>query len=114
MLLNEHNSKILFSKIDIPTPRAITVAPGQAEETTPPFPLPWYLKSQVLTGGRGKAGGILRVTREEDFIDTAKTLFSLKIKDQLPPFIRIEPAIPIEREFYLSLTLSREKKCILL
>lgn len=72
------------------------------------------MKSQVLTGGRGKAGGILRVNTETDFWPTAEKLFRLNIKGHDVPFIRVEPASEIEREFYLSLTISRERKCILL
>ena len=113
MLLNEHKSKTLFEKAGIPVPTGVAVFPGQ-QDTLPPFPLPWFLKSQVLTGGRGKAGGILRIDSEADFAPTAEKLFNLEIKGHAVPFIRVEPAADIEREFYISLTVSREKKCILL
>lgn len=113
MLLNEHKSKTLFDKAGIPVPQGIAVFPGE-QDTLPSFPLPWFLKSQVLTGGRGKAGGILRVDTETDFAPTAEKLFNLEIKGHAVPFIRVEPAAEIEREFYISLTVSRERKCILL
>lgn len=114
MLLNEHKSKILFEKAGIPVPQGITVFPGEENNIKPDFPLPWFLKSQVLTGGRGKAGGILRVDNETDFAPTAKKLFNLDIKGHAVPFIRVEPTADIQREFYLSLTVSRERKCIIL
>jgi len=114
MLLNEHKSKLLFATANVPVPLGVEVEPGQEDDFSPEFPLPWFLKSQVLTGGRGKAGGILRVDDAADFAPTARKLFDLKIKGHRVPFIRVEPAADIKREFYLSLTVSRERKCILL
>jgi succinyl-CoA synthetase alpha subunit len=114
MLLNEHKSKILFERIGIPVPEGAAVFPGDEEGFSPDFPLPWFLKSQVLTGGRGKAGGILRIDAADDFVPTARKLFGLNIKGHAVPFIRVEPGVEIGREFYLSLTVSRERKCILL
>lgn len=114
MLLNEHQSKILFAKANVPTPQGVAVFPGEENSFKPDFPLPWFLKSQVLTGGRGKAGGILRLDDAADFTATAQQLFALDIKGHSVPFIRVEPGADIQREFYLSLTVSRERKCILL
>lgn len=114
MLLNEHKSKILFAEANVPTPEGLAVFPGEEDDFNPDFPLPWFLKSQVLTGGRGKAGGILRIDNAEEFAETAKKLFALEIKGHSVPFIRVEPGADIRREFYLSLTVSRERKCILL
>ncbi|NDV19091.1 succinate--CoA ligase subunit alpha [Pseudodesulfovibrio sp. JC047] len=114
MLLNEHKSKILFTKAGIPTPEGLAVYPGDENDFKPEFPLPWFLKSQVLTGGRGKAGGIVKIDDPADFPATARTLFNLTIKGHSVPFIRVEPGSSIEREFYISLTVSRERKSILL
>ena len=114
MLLNEHKSKKLFASAGIPVPEGHSVYPGHEDSFKPEFSTPWFLKSQVLTGGRGKAGGILRVDNEVDFPATAKRLFDLEIKGHSVPFIRVEPASDIQREFYISFTVSRELKCILL
>jgi len=114
MLINEHKSKILFEQAGIPVPQGVTAYPGDEDSIELKLPLPWFLKSQVLTGGRGKAGGIIRIDNEEDFVPAARELFNKTIKGQKVPFIRIEPAASIHRELYLSLTVSREHKCILL
>ncbi len=114
MLLNEHKSKLLFKEANVPVPEGITVFPDALASSKPNFPLPWFLKSQVLTGGRGKAGGILRVDEEKDYVSSAQKLFQLEIKGHQVPFLRVEPAADIQREFYLSLTVSRERRCILL
>ena len=114
MLLNEHMSKALFEKSEIPVPPGMAVFPGEEPDTHPPFPLPWFLKAQVLTGGRGKAGGILRVDDAAQFIASARQVFALEIKGHAVPFLRVEPGADIRREFYLSLTVSRPKRCLLL
>ena len=67
MKLNEHNSKQLFQESGIPVPQGVLLTPGGIPEI--PFDLPWVLKSQVLSGGRGKAGGI----RMADSLDKART-----------------------------------------
>ena len=114
MLLNEHKSKLLFETAKIPVPQGMAVFPGEEDDFAPGFPLPWFLKAQVLSGGRGKAGGILRLDDLADFPDKARKLFGREIKGESAPFIRVEPGEDIAREFYLSLAVSRERRCILL
>ncbi|WP_207263607.1 succinate--CoA ligase subunit alpha [Desulfovibrio sp. Huiquan2017] len=114
MLLDEHNSKLLFDKAHLPVPRGSAVFPGEEDDFAPDFPLPWFLKAQVLSGGRGKAGGILRLDNPADFPAKARKLFGREIKGEAVPFIRVEPGEEIAHEFYLSLTVSREQRCILL
>ncbi|WP_018125263.1 succinate--CoA ligase subunit alpha [Desulfovibrio oxyclinae] len=114
MLLNEHQSKLLFEEAGIPVPQGIAITPAEVEQKRPRFPTPWFLKAQVLAGGRGKAGGILRVDDEKDFTETAGRIFDLSIKGDHVPLIRVEPAAEIDREFYLSFAVSRERRCLLL
>lgn len=108
MKLNEHNSKQLFQEAGIPVPPGQLIGPGQ--EPQPPFGLPWVFKSQVLTGGRGKAGGIRVVSRAEDVAPELVRMFSLTIKDEPVRLIRIEPKAEYDRELYLSVTLNRQTR----
>jgi succinyl-CoA synthetase alpha subunit len=112
MRLCEHQSKLIFARAGIPVPPGILVAPGQAAE--PPFPGPWYLKSQVTAGGRGKAGGIVRVGDRAGLDAAAARLFELPIAGKRPPFLRLEPAADINRELYLSLAVSRTRRALVL
>ncbi|MUM78457.1 succinate--CoA ligase subunit alpha [Pseudodesulfovibrio sp. F-1] len=114
MLLNEHMSKALFAKAGIPVPHGQPVFPGSEDDFNPPFALPWILKAQVPIGGRGKVGGILRVKSSDAFAPTARKLFGLDIRGHRVPFVRVEPVAAIQREMYLSLTVSRSRGCILL
>ncbi|MBU1248543.1 MAG: succinate--CoA ligase subunit alpha, partial [Proteobacteria bacterium] len=114
MLLNEHDSKRLFAQFGVKTPRGVPLMSGDIAVFDPGFPLPWFLKAQVLTGGRGKAGGIRRVDRAADFATAAHAILGMKIKGHPVPLLRVEPASEIDREFYLSFTLSRARRRIVL
>lgn len=113
MLLNEHKSKTLFDEAGIPVPCGKVVFPDEQDDFGSPFPLPWFAKVQVLTGGRGKVGGIRRIESAEEFPAAAQELFDLRIKGHSVPFVRVEPAVNIQREFYLSMTVSRPSRTIL-
>jgi succinyl-CoA synthetase alpha subunit len=114
MLLNEHKSKALFAKAGIPVPPGLAIYPDSVDSFDPPFGPPWILKAQVLAGGRGKAGGVLRVDTPGEFGPTARKILGLSIAGHDVPFVRAEPVVSIAREMYLSLTVSRSRGCILL
>ena len=112
MFLNEHLSKKLFGEAGITIPEGALITPDAVavpEKSRPP----WFLKAQVLTGGRGKAGGILRANSPAEFYQKAEKIFKMKIKGNDVPFIRVEQATDIARECYLSFVLSRERKDLL-
>ena len=112
MLLDEHHSKLLFAEAGIPVPDGLLIRTG--DEDAPRWPLPWFLKAQVLTGGRGKAGGILRVDAAEDLHRTAVVLLDKDIKGHKPPFLRLEQGVEAQRECYLSLAVSRDLASVVL
>ncbi len=112
MLLNEHDSKLIFAETSVPVPQGASLTLAQIKGFDPGFPLPWFLKAQVLTGGRGKAGGIKRVDTPEQFAKTAQAILGMKIKGHKVPLLRVEPASDIAQEFYLSFTVSRERRAI--
>ncbi|WP_027178621.1 succinate--CoA ligase subunit alpha [Maridesulfovibrio bastinii] len=115
MLLNEHLSKMLLKNAaGIPVPTGVKVTNDDLPELKPYFPLPWILKAQVPVGGRGKAGGIQKVDDSDKYEAMAEKILSMEIKGHKVPFLRVEPAIDIRREFYLSLTLSRQKKKVIM
>lgn len=108
MQLNEHQSKRLFAQAGLNVPDGMLITPSNLESARPSFPMPWFLKSQVLTGGRGKAGGILRLDSAEDLIPMGKKLFGMEIKGHRIPLLRLEGATRFEREFYCSFAVARE------
>lgn len=103
MKLLEYEAKQLLSELGIPTPLSKVLSKGEHS----PLPLPYVLKSQVLTGGRGKAGGIIIVEKEGKSDEEITHLFDLPIKGLLPKTLLAEQKLSIQKELYLSLTLNR-------
>lgn len=112
MKLNEHKSKLLLSKYNIPVPKGYIVNPKDINDFNCDLDFPWVIKAQVLTGGRGKAGGIKIVKNRKEFIQESKKILNLEIKGEKPPFLRIEKAIPIKKEIYISFSIHRGEKKI--
>ena len=110
MLLTEHAGKELLAEAAIAAPPGVALEPDDAGTATPPFPGPYFLKAQILGGGRGKAGGVLPVADAAALPEAARSLFSRTFGGVRPPFLRLEAAVPHERAFYLSLGVSRQRK----
>ncbi len=111
MNLLEHEAKHLLRDASIPVPAGVLVKKG---EPAPRVTLPAVLKSQVPTGGRGKAGGIKVVESEEELKGATQQLFAHPIKDLLPNSLLAEEKLAIERELYLSLRVDRDQSAIIL
>jgi succinyl-CoA synthetase alpha subunit len=108
MKLNEHNSKQLFREAGIPVPEGALLGPDS--EPQAPFGLPWVLKSQVLSGGRGKAGGIRMANTMDEARSELAKLFTLSVKGERVRLVRVEPKAAYTRELYLSVTLDRQSR----
>ncbi|WP_206076260.1 ATP-grasp domain-containing protein [Marinitoga lauensis] len=76
--------------------------------------LPAVLKSQVLVGGRMKAGGVLFANTRKEFIVNIRELLFKEIKGEKPYGVLVEEMIPFEKEHYISLILDREEKDIII
>ncbi len=108
MRLYEHEGKGLFAQFKIPVPDGkLAFSPDEVEKIAAEINRPLVLKSQVLTGGRGKAGGIKVVQNPSDARAAAEELFKLKIKEFPVEKILVEPALDIEREIYIGVTIDR-------
>lgn len=103
MKLYEYESKNLLKQSNIPIPISWDLPrEGQVSPKNP-----YVLKSQVLTGGRGKAGGIIIAESQEKVGVAINKLFALPIKGLKPVGILIEEKLDIEKEFYLSILIDR-------
>ena len=108
MRLYEHEAKMLFGKFGIPLPESGHARfREEVEEIAGRLGFPVILKSQVLTGGRGKAGGIRTITEKENLQGNTEELFNLKIKGYPVGSILVEKALDIDRELYLGITINR-------
>ena len=68
------------------------------------------VKAQVLTGGRGKAGGIKLAATPEEAEARADEILGMDIRGHTVRKVLVERASDIEREYYLSVTFDRSAK----
>jgi len=68
------------------------------------------IKAQVLTGGRGKAGGIKVVSSPREAGEAAEQILGMDIRGHTVRRVYVEGGAEIDREFYLSITVDRTAK----
>ncbi len=108
MKLHEYQSKNLYAKYNIPIPRGrIASTPGDARQICEELGGTVVIKSQVLVGGRGKAGGIRLVKSPEEAEEAATQILELQIKGLPVRKVLIDEAISIKKEIYIGITNDR-------
>jgi succinyl-CoA synthetase beta subunit len=104
MDLLEYQAKELFDEMGIPVlPSQTITQPRDLKGLKVAYPI--VLKSQVYTGGRGKAGGIKFVENTIDAVAAAQAIFHLPIMGCYPKLLLAEAKYEAEREFYLAIVL---------
>jgi succinyl-CoA synthetase beta subunit len=103
MKLFEYQAKEVFaaSGIQVPDSRQARTA-EEASAAAAEIGFPCVLKSQLLQGGRGKAGLIRVVQTKEEAAAVASELFS---RPEGVRILLVEEAVEIEKELYLSITI---------
>ncbi|MCK6554309.1 acetate--CoA ligase family protein [Candidatus Binatia bacterium] len=106
MRFYEYESKRLFGKYGIPLPTGSKVArtPAEAGAIATEIAGPVVLKSQVLTGGRMKAGGVLFAETAAEAARAAEKILALTINGHKPRGVLVEARAPIAQEYYLGVT----------
>ena len=108
MDLFEHQGKELLARYGIPvSPGRLAFTPAEARQAAVELGGPVVVKAQVLTGGRGKAGGIRLADGPEEAEQRAAEILGLDIRGHRVERLWIESASAIAREYYLSVALDR-------
>ncbi len=111
MDLYEYQGKELFKRFGIPVSEGrLATSPEEARKAAEELGGQVVVKAQVLTGGRGKAGGIKLADGPEDAERHAQDILGMDINGHVVRKLWIESASDIEREYYLSLTFDRGEK----
>ncbi len=111
MDLYEYQGKELFRRVGIPVSEGRRAdSPHEARAAAQELGGQLVVKAQVLTGGRGKAGGVKLAEGADDVEQKAKDILGLDINGHVVRRLWIERASDIEREYYLSITLDRGAK----
>jgi succinyl-CoA synthetase beta subunit len=109
--LYEYQGKQLFSRFGIPTSDGrLATTPEEARAAAAELGGQVVVKAQVLTGGRGKAGGIKLADDPDDAAAKAEQILGLDIRGHVVRKVWIEKASEIAKEYYLSLTFDRGAK----
>ena len=110
MDLYEYQGKDLFARVGIPVSDGrLATSPEDARKAAEELGGPVVVKAQVLTGGRGKAGGVKLAEDPDDAEAKARDILGLDIRGHVVRTLWIEKASDIEREYYLSITFDREE-----
>src|SRR6185436_19655237 len=106
MRFYEFESKQLFGKYGIPLSKGSRVAhtPDEASKIVADIAGPSVLKSQVLSGGRMKAGGVLFADSPADATKAAEKILALTINGHKPRGVLVEARAPIAQEYYAGVT----------
>ncbi len=108
MKLHEYQSKQLFSKYMIPIPRGrVASSADEARHIAEELGGRVVIKSQVLVGGRGKAGGIRLAKSPKEAGELATSVLGMEIKGLPVRKILVDEAVSITKEIYLAITNDR-------
>lgn len=111
MNLQEYQSKELFRKVGIPVVEGkVAETPEEAVAAAREIGFPVVIKAQVLTGGRGKAGGVKLANNEAETIEITKDILSMEIKGLKVNKVLVAKAVKVMKEFYVGFTVDRTKK----
>ena len=111
MKLHEYQSKQIFAKYGVPIPKGrVASTASEARQIAEELGGPVVVKSQVLVGGRGKAGGIKVAKSPTEAEQFATQILAMEIKGLPVRKVLIDEASAIEQEIYLGITNDRAAK----
>jgi succinyl-CoA synthetase beta subunit len=109
--LYEYQGKELFRHYGIPVSEGrLATSPDEARHAAEELGGQVVVKAQVLTGGRGKAGGIKLADDPNDAAEKATEILGLDIGGHVVRKLWVERASEIAKEYYLSVTFDRGAK----
>ncbi|MER2600407.1 MAG: ADP-forming succinate--CoA ligase subunit beta [Caldilineales bacterium] len=115
MNLHEYQSKRVFAQYGIPIPRGeVANSPAEAREIAAKLGGKVVVKSQVLVGGRGKAGGIKLAVDKDDAEEKAKAILGMTIKGLTVTKVLVDEAADIKDEIYLGLVIDRAQRRVIM
>ncbi len=114
MKLYEYDAKEFFKKNSIPVPEGSLVSnPDDAENLAGKLGTV-VIKAQVMTGGRGKAGGIAIASNPKEAFKSAQRILGMSIKGLPVNKLLVEEYKKPDKEMYIGITIDRAAKCPLI
>lgn len=115
MKIHEYQAKEIFSRYKIPVTREVVCCTAdEVVAAAEKLGYPAVVKAQVLTGGRGKAGGVKLVKNKEEARDTAFKILGMDIKGYTVEKVLLAEGVKFQSEIYVGLTIDRNSKSVVL
>jgi succinyl-CoA synthetase beta subunit len=97
----EYEAREIVKRAGIPvTDFGFTTDPTEARAIAQRIGGPTVIKSQVLTGGRMKAGGVKFADTPEEAEAHAREILALEINGHMPRGVLVDPKAEVEQEYY--------------
>jgi succinyl-CoA synthetase beta subunit len=107
MRLYENEAKQVFEKEGIPIPRAYgLVQRAEQIRERPEIRFPVMIKSLVLVGGRGKAGGIEKAKNADEAVSRASEILGRRIRGCAVDRVLVEEAVEGAAACYVGVTMN--------
>ena len=101
MRFYEYESRRIVERAGIPvTKYGFCTTADEARKTAEEIGGPTVIKSQVLTGGRMKAGGVKFADTPDEAAEHAAAILELEIGGHMPVGVLVDPKAEIEQEYY--------------
>jgi succinyl-CoA synthetase beta subunit len=111
MKLQEYQSKILFTMYNISVPNGrIAETISEVKQISEELGGRVVIKAQVLSGGRGKAGGVRIAKTIEEAEEFASQILGREINGLLVRKVLVDEMVSIDKEIYLSITNDRNSQ----
>src|SRR5262245_8816907 len=111
MRFYEYEAKALFARHGTPLLKGrVARSAAEAKQIAAEIAGPVVLKSQVLTGGRMKAGGVKFADTPEEAEKAAAAILALEIKGQKARGVLVEQRAPIAKEYFAAVTWDGRRK----
>ncbi|MDX9883271.1 MAG: ADP-forming succinate--CoA ligase subunit beta [Prolixibacteraceae bacterium] len=115
MKIHEYQARQLFQKYGIPVPDGkLCHSVKEVEEAVSGKTGMTVIKAQVLTGGRGKAGGVKLAKTKSEAVEHAEKILGMNIKGYTVEKVLVTDAVDIKKEFYVGLINDRNTKSAIL
>jgi succinyl-CoA synthetase beta subunit len=97
----EYEAKEIVRRAGIPTSKGgFATSADEARKLAEEVSGPVVIKSQVLTGGRMKAGGVAFADTPDEAAEHAERILALTINDHEPRGVLVDERVEVEQEYY--------------
>lgn len=115
MKIHEYQAKEIFARYNIPVTREIICyTPDEVVAAAEKLGFPSVVKAQVLTGGRGKAGGVKLVKNTDEAREAASKILGMDIKGYKVEKVLLAEGVKFHSEIYVGMTIDRNSKSVIL